>query len=113
MEQAKAKATSESTQATSATTNTTTMLMASEEGKLAESMDSKCSEQLSTEIKRELSTWEQSSPGIAGKFTAELRAGGFSKLTDLTTTQAQKILTQVSTRNAGNFFQQSLEKTTA
>ena len=131
MEQAKAKANAESTPAATvepvepvatvqaevipptANTNTTTMLMASEEGKLSEPMDSKCSEQLSMEIKKELGTWEQSHPGISGKFTQQLFAAGFKKLTDLTTAQAQNILTQVSTRNTADFFQQSLEKATA
>lgn len=96
-----------------AKTNTTTMLMASEEGKLSEPLDSKCSEQLSIEIKKQLATWEQSSPGIAGKFTSELFASGFKKLTDLSSAQAEQILSHVSTRNTANFFQQSLEKSTA
>ncbi len=125
MEQAKAKANGETTTAAAipnsqvevipptANTNTTTMLMASEDGKLSEPMDAKCSEQLSAEIKKQLSTWEQSSPGISGKFTTQLLAGGFKKITDLTTAQAQSVLVHVSTRNVADFFQRSLEKAKA
>lgn len=94
-------------------TNTTTMLMASEDGKHSEPTSNKCSEQLSSQIKSELKIWEQSSPGVSGKFVSELQASGYQKITDLPTSQAKQILNHVSTRNIGNFFQQSLEKITA
>lgn len=92
---------------------TTTMLMASEDGKHSEPTSTKCSEQLSSQIKSELKIWEQSSPGVSGKFVSELQSSGYQKITDLSTSQAEQILNHVSTRNIGNFFQQSLKKSTA
>jgi hypothetical protein len=72
-----------------------------------------CTESQVAEIKKALTQWETDKPGVSADFVSRLNGAGFSKIAELTYSQATSLLADIEAKQMENFFAFQLETAAA